>query len=413
MIVATLMLGACSAAAGNTDPSGPTTGPADTAPQVSTTAPQPTTNLPSTVPGTTQPAATEAPSTTLDPVEVFMAAYAYAEPGPHPVGVTTLTLPMGPEVEVWYPAIQGTTGIDGYDVRDFVPDAIRAVLTADVPATFVYAAGRDAWVEPGAFPVVLFSHGFSGMRLNSSFLTSHLASHGMIVVAPDHPSRTLASVLSGSGSRDPSESVNELLGALELIVAEGAMPGGRFDGHVDADHVVALGHSAGGGTVMRAATDERIDAYVSMASGISVDAGEPLPDKPSFFLAGSTDEVVPAEERTRPAFEAAPSPTRLWIIEGVGHNGFDDFCTFGNGRGIIGVAEANGLRALLDAQPQLRTLGEDGCVPPSVPVEVSFPIIRHAVTAAIRYELGLDPAPLGLGPEVAGAYELTVEIAER
>ena len=167
MIVATLALSACSAAAGNSDPSGPTTGPADTAPQVSTTAPQPTTNSPSTVPGTTAPAATEAPSTTLDPVEVFMAAYAYAEPGPHPVGVTTLSLPMGPEVEVWYPAIQGTTGIDGYDVRDFVPDAIRAVLTADVPATFVYAAGRDAWVEPGAFPLVLFSHGFSGMRLNS------------------------------------------------------------------------------------------------------------------------------------------------------------------------------------------------------------------------------------------------------
>ena len=33
----------------------------------------------------------------------------------------------------------------------------------------------------------------------------------------------------------------------------------------------------------------------------------------------------------------------LWKIDGVGHNGFDDFCTFGNGTGIIGVAQASAL----------------------------------------------------------------------
>ena len=33
---------------------------------------------------------------------------------------------------------------------------------------------------------------------------------------------------------------------------------------------------------------------------------------------------------TATAFDAAPAPSRLWRIDGVGHNGFDDFCTFGN-----------------------------------------------------------------------------------
>jgi hypothetical protein len=103
----------------------------------------------------------------------------------------------------------------------------------------------------------------------------------------------------------------------------------------------------------------------------------------------------------------------LWIIEGVGHNGFDDFCTFGNGSGIIGLAEASGLGGLLDAQPSLRRLGQDGCLPPAVPVTETFPIINHAVTAWIRALFGIDAEPVGLGPEVADAYAHPVEIQVR
>src|SRR3954451_14625729 len=103
-----------------------------------------------------------------------------------------------------------------------------------------------------------------------------------------------------------------------------------------------------------------------MASGLGRDTDPTnLPDKPSFFLAGANDGVAdPA--RTHEAFAAVPAPSLFWKIDGVGHNGFDDFCTFGNGTGIIGIAEASGLRPVLDAQPQFRTLGEDGCVPPAV-----------------------------------------------
>ena len=106
--------------------------------------------------------ATEAPTTTIDPATL---ANAYAESGPHPVGVTTTQLAAGNQVEIWYPAVDGTTGTESYDVRDFVPDAIRALLTADVPAVYEYEASRDAEAAAGPFPVVLFSHGYSGMRL--------------------------------------------------------------------------------------------------------------------------------------------------------------------------------------------------------------------------------------------------------
>ncbi|MEO7571246.1 MAG: hypothetical protein ABIX10_02305 [Acidimicrobiales bacterium] len=349
-------------------------------------------------------------STTLDPME---AARAYAEPGPHPVGVATLSLGKGPEVEVWYPAAEGTTGTVAYDVRDFAPPAIRDILTADIPATFEVDGARDAAAaEDGPFPVVLFSHGFTGIRVQSSFLTAHLASWGMVVVAPDHPSRDLFNVLGGTASGDRADSVDDLLQALDLITTEGTTAGSIFEGLVDPDRVAALGHSAGGGTVLGAALDERVDGYVSMASGGPEDPAD-FPDRPSFFLAGSTDAVVPAVDRTRPAYDDAPAPSRYWEIADVGHNGFDDFCTFGGGTGIIGIAEASGLGPVLDAQPQLRTLGEDGCVEPASPVDQAFPIIRHGVTSWLRALFGDDPGAVGLDGAVETAYDLDITVATK
>jgi predicted dienelactone hydrolase len=414
MSVVLLSLAACSS---DDDSSAPTTEPAP----ATTEAAAPTTEP---APATTEaaPTTTEAaPPTTLDLATI---AATYAEPGPYPVGVTTYTLAKGPSVEVWYPAVAGTTGEVSYDVRDFTPPAIREILTADIPASFTFEGARDAEAADGTFPVVLFSHGFTGIRLQSSFLTAHLASWGFVVASPDHPSRDLPNVLNGTASGDRNDSVDDLLQSLDLVVAENGSPDSLLSGHVDDSMVVAVGHSAGGGTVLGAALDERVDGYVSLASGVLIgdpsvttttaeggDAG--LPDKPSFFMAGSVDAVVPAEDRTRPSFEAVPEPSLLWIIDGVGHNGFDDFCTFGGGTGIIGVAEASGLGGLLDAQPQLRALGEDGCVPPAVPVVDTFPMIRHGVTAWIRHIAGVDAEPVGIGPEFADAFAQPVEIAER
>jgi dienelactone hydrolase len=401
-VVAGLALGGC---AGD-DASSTTVAPISAVPQ--SAVPQ------SAVPNTAVPTtlgSTSAPSTTVDAAAL---ATAYSKPGPYPVGVTTLQLSKGPKVEVWYPAVEGTTGEVSYDVRDFTPEAIRAILTGDAPAAYTIAGARDPEAADGTFPLVLFSHGFTGIRVQSSFLTSHLASWGFIVAAPDHPSRDLPNVLGNTASGDRADSVDDLLLTHDLLVSEhdGA---GILGGHVDATTVVAVGHSAGGGTVLAAASDDRIAGYVSMASGArTVDGSTPvMPDKPSLFLAGSTDAVVPAAEATDPAFAAAPSPSIYWLLGGVGHNGFDDFCTFGNGTGIIGVAEASGLGPLLDAQPQLRTLGEDGCIPPSVPVADSFPAIQHAVTAWIRWQTGVDAQPVGLGDEAADAYPVSITVQSK
>lgn len=367
----------------------------------------------------TAAAPTDNSPTTIDIAEQ---ALAYSEYGDFPVGVTTLQLAKGPKVEIWYPAAAGTSGTETYDMRDFVGEGIRAILTGDTPSTYSYPAGRDALLADGSFPVVLFSHGVAGMRLQSSFLTSNLASWGMIVVSVDHPSRALENFLTGTATGDGGDSVDDMLRGLELITTLGADATSRFNGHVDAEKVAAVGHSAGGGTVLAAAADRRIDGYVSLASGVfrggpavegATTTTAPLPGKPSFFIGGSVGALASFATLTQPAFEAAPSPSLLWEIEGAGHNALDDFCTFGNGTGIIGVAEASGLGALLDSIPQLRSLGEDGCVPPAIPVDITFPIINHAVTAWVRNLFGIDTEAVGLGDDVAGAYDTPVTITSK
>jgi len=394
IIGAALTIAACGSGSDTGGDAGPDEAPTTTVAETATTVAETTTTV---------------AETTTTVADVAGDITAYVEPGPFPVGVITTQLPSGPAVEIWYPAIAGSSGTESYDLRDFTPEFIREILTGDVDATFSYAAARDAPAAEGAFPVVLFSHGFSGIRLQSSFLTSHLASWGMIVAAPDHPSRELATVLSGGDQQ--SDPVAELLATLDVLEQLNSAQG-VLSGRVDSDRVATLGHSAGGGTVLSASRDERISGYVSMASGGPQDPAE-FPAVPSFFLAGRTDQIVTPQDRTLPAFEAAAAPSWYWDIEATGHNGFDDFCTLGNGTGIIGVAEASGLGGVLDSQPQLRALGEDGCVEPAAPVGDAFPIIRHGVTAWLRWNLGLDDELVGFGPAIADGFALGVIALEK
>ena len=366
---------------------------------------------------------TGASTTTIASAE---AAKAYTAPGPYPVGITTLELAGGAKVEVWYPAAPGTTGKDSYDVRKLVPPTVTKLLTASIPAIYTIDAGRDAPVADGTFPLVLFSHGFSGIRQQSSFLTSHIASWGFIVAAPDHWSRDLYHVLDGVLGGKPAkaaDSVDDLRHTRTLLTDDNTRPGSRFAGHVDTTRIAAIGHSAGGASALGLASDDGIAGYASLASGALLGGGPntttstapppPLPSKPSLFVAGKDDHVASVDKVTLPAFAAAPAPSRLWVLDRVGHNGFDDFCTFGNGKGIIGVAEASGLSGFLDAQPQFRTLGEDGCLKPNAPVAETFPVIDHVVVAWLRELFSVDASPVGLGPEVANAYPVNVEVREK
>ncbi len=74
-------------------------------------------------------------------------------------------------------------------------------MTGDTADTFTIEATRDATAAPdGPFPIVLFSHGASSFRLQSSHIAEHLASWSIVTASADHPSRDLTDRLAGSRS---------------------------------------------------------------------------------------------------------------------------------------------------------------------------------------------------------------------
>ena len=52
-------------------------------------------------------------------------------------------------------------------------------------------AGRSLPVAPGTFPIVIYSHGWTGFRTITVNQIENLVSHGYIVVAPDHTYSTV------------------------------------------------------------------------------------------------------------------------------------------------------------------------------------------------------------------------------
>jgi predicted dienelactone hydrolase len=255
--------------------------------------------------------------------------------GPYPIGVTTLALSdparmnaqgTGPRpvlTEVYYPST--SAAIAG------VPRDVVRVLNVPIVATPAY---RDVAIAPGPFPLVLFSHGNLGIRFQSFFFAAHLASHGYVVVTPDHHGNTFVDALNGIS--DPQVAVNRPLDLSFLIdqfLAFNGEAGNQFEGAIIPDAIGASGHSFGGFTVFALAGqggDARIRAIVPQApaapfsdtflQGIAI---------PVLIIGGSIDTTTPFEQDQQRPFDLLPSGApvvALAEIANAGHFTFSDFC---------------------------------------------------------------------------------------
>ncbi len=117
--------------------------------------------------------------------------------GPHPTGVTTRTYRDAARdrdltVEVWYPATAEHAGrdLDPAQHDRFTPDG----LSGDAGSLARQAAVRDVERLPGQHPLVLLCHGYSGHRRESTFMATHLASHGFVVASADFPGSTFPDI---------------------------------------------------------------------------------------------------------------------------------------------------------------------------------------------------------------------------
>lgn len=350
-----------------------------------------------------------------DAGEPAVTVSSFREAGPWAAGVTTLTL--GDRlVEVWYPAepadVEGLER-DVYFIRDFISPIFDAILPPEISPPFVTGAYRDVVAsQRGPFPLIVFAHGAASYRLQSTFLTSHLATWGFVVASVDYLERGL-----GVASLGPEPAIaidDEVLTGMvvDLVASENGISGGFLEGRVSTDRIGMTGHSAGGGSTVRFADDPRVVAYAPLSAGIFDPENTTLPDKPSMWLTGDIDGIV-ALDRVETAFGEASSPARLVVLEAMGHLGPSEICAIGeSGGGVIQLAMDGGL----DLPENLIRLGSDGCQDEAVSPQDGWIPIQHYITAFFRDALGLDAEPIGLSqaieveiPEVGIIYEEVLE----
>jgi dienelactone hydrolase len=327
-----------------------------------------------------------------EPDPTCAGAAPYTARGAYASGVTTIDV-EGVPVEIWYPvdrsAVEGRAR-DRYDMRVWLPEEARAKIPDEAAPLHEVDAYRDvAPSTAGTYPLVLFSHGLGGYRSQASFVATHLASWGFVVVAPDHPERGLAQVLRDIAAVD-DQAPAQLRAALRRMKQENTAPGGRFAGRIDLGRVAAMGHSMGGAAVTDLLAEPDIRTGIFLASpGFG-----PGPEGKAILMMGGTKDGFATQPSMESAFLQQPMGKRYVSLRDAGHLAFTDTCVIGKERGgVLAIAVAHGV----EVNPLLQKLARDGCEEDELPAEQAWPVVAHFVVAELRATLGIDSPPRGFG----------------
>jgi len=324
------------------------------------------------------------PRSEADVREPAAEAERFDRAGPYAAGVSTITV-ADRTVEIWYPAEpEAVTGGESemFDSLTVFPEAMQALIPAELSGVVDTGAFRDVPAARGLFPAVIYGHGFGGYRQVATDYTTHLASWGYVVMSMDHLERGIAEQASdtiGAGEFDETntrpnaavEDVQALLDHLAVLNAEGLLVD-----RVDLSRVAITGHSAGGWAAVNAAAAEpdRIDTWISIAGG----AGDEPPTQTGVVVIAELDAIV-EPERSEELFDQVLNATRLVNIANAGHNSFTDAC-----RGILDLGGLSSLVALIGERQV--TSAEDGCVERFVTPELAQDLLNHVTVAHLRTE---------------------------
>jgi predicted dienelactone hydrolase len=245
--------------------------------------------------------------------------------GPYPVGVTELTFertssttdePRLLKTLIWYPAA---------DSAETAPEdpLLKGIVDADLTDDNL------------PLPVIMFSHGSGGTPSQSTYYTSHLASHGFVVVAPPHPGNTLEDCFPCTDAEGIVDSYlnrpHDVTFALESMLALNEDSNSIFHDALDGDRVGISGHSFGAlDTLRMAAGDSRFLAALAMAPPAAQRI--PLIDSqieiPTMIMGGSLDTATPleAQEEYFDSLGEEGLPHFLLIFLRGGHFAYSDIC---------------------------------------------------------------------------------------
>jgi predicted dienelactone hydrolase len=328
---------------------------------------------------------------------LFLPALAYAgngpisEPdqlGPWSVGRTTFVV-VDPDrddrtltVDAWYPVDPDDAG-----GPPSVYDLIFAGIVSDV------ALDEPPVSAEGPFPMVVFSHGNNGIRFQSYSLTEHLASHGIIVVAPDHSGNTAWDLLFPGTPFQASDRPLDVSLLITRMLERSIEADDPFFGRVDPLRIGVAGHSFGGFTTLAMATgyqdippDPRVGAILPISPASNSFSDQDLAEimVPMLVLGGTSDVTTPVDPNSVRPFAFASSRPRYRVdVEKAGHGSFTNICD------IADVLLSAGLPPFLIEV----VLGnyEEGCAPELIPIDEAHRVTNLYALAFFSRDLVGDP----------------------
>ncbi len=257
-------------------------------------------------------------------------------------------------VSIWYPTLESADGAVA-----FYSDGFRR--------NGVVPGGAPAFAGPA--PVMLFSHGHQSINWQSYYWTEFLASHGWIVIAPDHIYGTLLDLPEENNLKSGLYRAQDLLASLDYL--QGLGPEDPLTEGVS-EMVAASGHSFGGQTVLvlggapidvekvlagcesgevtgricllinpetalvfaEGFFDERVRAVIPKTAPGAEIYGEGIGEvsTPVYFWTGGKDATLTNEDEGDPIWEAlGGGPHRRVDVADAGHFSFSNMCDFMGG----------------------------------------------------------------------------------
>jgi predicted dienelactone hydrolase len=204
----------------------------------------------------------------------------------------------------------------------------------------------DTPAPKGGFPLVLFSHGYTGCNTQSVFLMQAFAKAGYVVVAPNHRDATCGSAR-GTGTpmnrvallhpqqpfHDPSKwsdaTYKDRLQDMQAVLHEVLRPGSFAGVAIDPEKIGVAGHSLGGYVALGIAggwttwKDPRIKAVLALSAHCSpfLDHGNLAHLNVPIMYQGGTKDLGESMlvSRKDGAYDSTSSPKYYVEFKGAGH----------------------------------------------------------------------------------------------
>jgi dienelactone hydrolase len=260
--------------------------------------------------------------------------------GPFRVGVRTLEARDQSRnrlfpCELWYPAARSYRG------QDLDPISQDCFTPRPGGTERRQQAVRDVAARPGVFPLIIFSHYSGGHRRASTFLCTHLSSHGYVVAALDHSEGIAPELARREGETEEQRKarwqaviasrVPDVRFLLDHVLQSGAW---NSEARIDPARIGIVGHSFGGWTALATPEiDQRIRAVVALAPGGN---SNPRPgilpvtltfqygrDVPTLYLVAENDVPLPLTGMYE-LFERTTSTKQMTILRRADHLHFID-----------------------------------------------------------------------------------------